>query len=71
MVRIPPAENMLHEAPRSDMAKTNCLVSQWDRKAVNFLGLPPLLDAVVDKSHETGCHDHAGAVSDCSTHVWL
>jgi len=53
------------------MAKTNCLVSQWDRKAVNFLGLPPLLDAVVDKSHETGCHDHAGAVSDCSTHVWL
>lgn len=65
MVGIPPAENVLHEAPRSDMAETDCLVSQWDGKAVNFLGLPPLLDAVVDESHETGCHDYTGVVSIC------
>jgi len=56
IIRVPPAKNVLHEGARAAIAEIDRLGGQWHGDAVNLLGLPALLDAVVDKSHESSRH---------------
>ena len=59
VIRVPTAKDVLHKASRSDVSQVDRLVGQRHRDAVHLLGLPSLLDAVINKSHEASCHDNA------------
>ncbi len=50
---------MLHDGLGADSLKANRLGGQRQRDVVGFLSLPAILDAVVDKGHESGGHDDA------------
>jgi len=68
VIRVTPAKDVLHETPGSYGSKVDRLVGQRHRDAMYLFGLPSLLDAVVDKCHETCCHNDAEVmlVSACS-----
>lgn len=60
-LRVPPTEDVLHDGSWAGVnaRKADSSVCQWQGNAVDLLGgLPLLLDAVVNKSHETRSHDN-------------
>ena len=58
---MPTTEDVLHDRPWAgvDARKAHSSVGHWQGDVVDLLrGLPFLLDAVVDESHKTRCHDN-------------
>ena len=50
---------MLHDGLWADSLEADGLGGQRQWDVVGLLGLPTILDAVVDKGHESGGHDDA------------
>lgn len=54
MLRIPTGKHVLHESLRANDFDIQGFGHEWDPNLANLLSLPALLNAVIDKCHETG-----------------
>lgn len=63
VVRIAAHEHVLHESLGAYDFDIHALGGKRKSDAVDLLGLPALLDAVIDKSNETGCDDDTVIIS--------
>lgn len=53
VIRVPAHEHVLYKRLRADDLDVHSLRGERESDAVNFLRLPALLDAIIDKCYET------------------